>query len=69
MTNIPSLDSKKADIAVMGLGYVGLPLAIEFSKVRSVIGFDINEFIQDGEHALFIAASTNQYEVLSQLSQ
>ncbi len=43
MTNIPSLDSKKADIAVMGLGYVGLPLAIEFSKVRSVIGFDIND--------------------------
>ena len=43
MTKISSLDSKKADIAVMGLGYVGLPLAIEFSKVRSVIGFDIND--------------------------
>jgi len=28
-------------LAVIGLGYVGLPLAIEFSKKRSVIGFDI----------------------------
>ena len=43
MTNITPLDPEKADIAVMGLGYVGLPLAIEFSKVRSVIGFDIND--------------------------
>lgn len=29
-------------IAVIGLGYVGLPLAVEFGKSRSVIGFDIN---------------------------
>ena len=29
-------------IAVIGLGYVGLPLAIEFGKSRPVIGFDIN---------------------------
>jgi len=29
-------------IAVIGLGYVGLPLAVEFGKVRRVIGFDIN---------------------------
>lgn len=29
-------------IAIVGLGYVGLPLAVEFGKVRSVIGFDIN---------------------------
>ena len=29
-------------IAVTGLGYVGLPLAVEFGKVRHVIGFDIN---------------------------
>ena len=29
-------------IAVIGLGYVGLPLAIEFGKTRTVIGFDIN---------------------------
>jgi len=30
-------------LAVIGLGYVGLPLAIEFAKVRSVMGFDIHE--------------------------
>jgi UDP-N-acetyl-D-glucosamine/UDP-N-acetyl-D-galactosamine dehydrogenase len=29
-------------IAVVGLGYVGLPLAVEFGKHRPVIGFDIN---------------------------
>ncbi|ARV20022.1 UDP-N-acetyl-D-glucosamine 6-dehydrogenase [Curvibacter sp. AEP1-3] len=29
-------------IAVIGLGYVGLPLAVEFAKRRKVIGFDIN---------------------------
>ncbi len=28
-------------IAVIGLGYVGLPLAVEFGKKRPVIGFDI----------------------------
>ena len=32
----------KAMIAIIGLGYVGLPLAIEFGKKRPVIGFDIN---------------------------
>ena len=30
-------------IAVIGLGYVGLPLAVEFSKSRPMIGFDINK--------------------------
>ncbi len=30
-------------LAVIGLGYVGLPLAVEFGKKRSVIGFDINK--------------------------
>ena len=33
----------KKSIAIIGLGYVGLPLAIEFSKLYKVIGFDINE--------------------------
>ena len=31
-----------AKIAVIGLGYVGLPLAVEFSKLKDVVGFDIN---------------------------
>src|SRR5690554_7941192 len=37
---MPSFTDKK--LAVIGLGYVGLPLAVEFGKNRSVIGFDIN---------------------------
>ena len=35
--------NKELKIGVVGLGYVGLPLAIEFGRVFSVIGFDINE--------------------------
>jgi UDP-N-acetyl-D-galactosamine dehydrogenase len=31
-----------AKIAIIGLGYVGLPLAVEFGKKRPVLGFDIN---------------------------
>ena len=30
-------------IAIIGLGYVGLPLAVEFGKARAVVGFDINQ--------------------------
>jgi UDP-N-acetyl-D-glucosamine/UDP-N-acetyl-D-galactosamine dehydrogenase len=37
------LIDKKAKIALIGLGYVGLPIALEFAKKLSVIGFDINE--------------------------
>ena len=33
----------KKQIAIIGLGYVGLPLAIEFAKKYKVIGFDTNE--------------------------
>lgn len=35
-----SLEASK--LAVIGLGYVGLPLAVEFGKHRPVVGFDIN---------------------------
>lgn len=37
------MDIANAKIAVIGLGYVGLPLAVEFGKTRSVVGLDINE--------------------------
>src|SRR5688500_7771445 len=37
------LVDKKAKLAIIGLGYVGLPIALEFAKKISVIGFDINE--------------------------
>ena len=34
--------NKNSKICIVGLGYVGLPLAVEFGKKRDVIGFDIN---------------------------
>lgn len=37
------ISSPSTTIAIIGLGYVGLPLAIEFGKKRPVIGFEINE--------------------------
>lgn len=37
------IKNKKEKISVIGLGYVGLPLAIEFAKNYDVVGFDINE--------------------------
>jgi len=36
------MNSHNPKIAVIGLGYVGLPLAVEFGKKRDVVGFDIN---------------------------
>lgn len=33
---------KNANIGIVGLGYVGLPLAVEFGKKRGVVGYDIN---------------------------
>ncbi|MEL7222971.1 MAG: nucleotide sugar dehydrogenase, partial [Bacteroidota bacterium] len=38
-----ALKNKEKSIAVIGLGYVGLPLALELAKQFRVIGFDINE--------------------------
>ena len=37
------MQSSDSSIAIVGLGYVGLPLAVEFGRKRKVIGFDINE--------------------------
>jgi UDP-N-acetyl-D-glucosamine/UDP-N-acetyl-D-galactosamine dehydrogenase len=46
------LVDKKAKLGVIGLGYVGLPIALEFARKISVIGFDINnkrvELMQKG---------------------
>ena len=33
----------KEKLAVIGLGYVGMPIAVEFSKKLNVIGFDVNQ--------------------------
>jgi UDP-N-acetyl-D-galactosamine dehydrogenase len=37
---LPGFDDLR--VAVIGLGYVGLPLAVEFGKIRSTVGFDLN---------------------------
>ncbi len=52
------MESKEI-IAVIGLGYVGLPLAVEFAKKYSVVGFDINgrrvkELMEGFDHTLEI---------------
>lgn len=36
------LINKTSKLAIVGLGYVGLPLAIEFGKLIHTIGFDLN---------------------------
>lgn len=65
-------------IAVVGLGYVGLPLAAEFGKKRSVIGFDINhariqELKGGHDHTLEVdaaeLASASQLTFTTELSQ
>jgi UDP-N-acetyl-D-galactosamine dehydrogenase len=58
-------------IAIIGLGYVGLPLAVEFGKHRPVVGFDINprriaELQAGKDHTL--ECSPEQLKAASQLS-
>ena len=36
------MNLKKPKIAIIGLGYVGLPLALEFGKIHDVVGFDVD---------------------------
>ncbi len=43
MNLVEKIRNRKESIAVIGLGYVGLPLAFEFAKKVNVIGFDINK--------------------------
>ena len=54
------LMSKKATIAVIGLGYVGLPIALDFARQIKVVGFDIIErklahFLKRGLRMAFLA--------------
>ena len=48
-------------LAIIGLGYVGLPLAVEFGKIRSVVGFDIS--------AARIAALLEGHDVTLEVSE
>lgn len=42
MNNYQNLLEKKNKLAVIGLGYVGMPIAVQFAKKIGVIGFDVN---------------------------
>ena len=42
MNNFEQIKNKKSKVAVVGLGYVGLPLAVEFGKGVKTIGFDVD---------------------------
>jgi len=59
---------QKKTIAIIGLGYVGLPLAVEFGKVRQVIGFDINakrvEELRSGQDHTLECSSQELLEAL-----
>lgn len=51
-------------LAIIGLGYVGLPLAVEFGRKRSVIGFDINELrIEELKSGKDITLETSEEEL------
>jgi UDP-N-acetyl-D-glucosamine/UDP-N-acetyl-D-galactosamine dehydrogenase len=61
---------ENTNIAIIGLGYVGLPLAVEFGKKYSVIGFDINQKrvqeLQSG-HDFTLEVSSNELASAQQL--
>ena len=53
-------------IAVIGLGYVGLPLAVEFGKKRPVVGFDIKDTrIQELQHGVDHTLEVSSEELAS----
>lgn len=60
MVTFEAIKERQRPVAVVGLGYVGLPLAVAFAQYYDVIGFDINEQrvreLQGGEdHTLEVA--------------
>jgi len=60
---------KQTKLAVIGLGYVGLPLAVEFAKKFPVVGFDINkarvDALNDGHDATLEVEDQNLQSVLT----
>ncbi len=80
MVTLEDIRSRKSKVAVVGLGYVGLPLAVAFGKCCDVIGFDIDrkkiEELKEGHDATGevsskeLAATTIAYTAdASQLSE
>lgn len=65
---------KTPKIAIIGLGYVGLPLAVEFAKKYQVLGFDINqarvdELKQNKDHTLETSSEDLESVNLSSLKE
>jgi UDP-N-acetyl-D-galactosamine dehydrogenase len=53
------------EIALIGLGYVGLPLAVEFGKNRKVVGFDVNQHrINELKNGVDSTLETSQQELV-----
>ena len=63
-TEHTTMNLETAKIAIIGLGYVGLPLAVEFGKKRPVLGFDINAAriaeLQSGQDQLLPQGAAGQ---------
>ena len=60
---------KNIKISVIGLGYVGLPLALEFSKKYKVVGFDINtNRITSLSNGIDDTKESDSSEILTQLN-
>ena len=71
MAKISTSFNKQATIAVVGLGYVGLPLAVEFGKKMHTIGFDLSVEKVEGyrRHIDFTGElSTDELKAATQLS-
>ena len=68
---IPTTDLSDVRIAVVGLGYVGLPLAAEFGKIFPTLGFDINDqriAELEAGHDTTLEVSASELQEASQLS-
>ncbi len=66
MTIYAGIKNGTEKIAVVGLGYVGFPLAVEFGKVVKTIGFDLNKKrIQDLQNSVDINQETSPEEIKS----
>jgi len=60
----------KMKIAVIGLGYVGLPLALEFSKKYQVVGFDINkQRVEQLKNGIDKTSETTSIEIQKALNE
>ena len=63
------MNSENIKIAIIGLGYVGLPLAVEFAKKYTVVGFDINqERVEELKKAKDNTLEVEESDLLSVLS-